>query len=161
VTVPGTAPDGFDGQFTADPALSPEQLGREIDARVGALERRMGIHITSASAQQVSGTLPVEGNTQPFGLLHGGASVVLAETLGSVLAALNAPPGRNAVGVDINATHHRSAADGTVTGTATVLAKGRTTVTSAVAIVDEQGRPVCSVRITCYLREIRGSSATG
>jgi len=128
----------------------------ELNAGGGELHARMGIEIVEASPERVVGTMPVPGNRQPYGLLHGGASVVLAESLGSVLAQLNAPAGRQAVGVDINATHHRSALDGTVTGTATVLSAGRSTVTSDIAITDEQGRRVCTVRLTCFLREIRG-----
>jgi uncharacterized protein (TIGR00369 family) len=93
----------------------------------------------------------VYGNTQPYGLLHGGASIALAETLGSLGAVLNAPPGRIPVGVDINATHHRSATSGTVTGVATPVHRGRTMVTYEVAISDEQGRRVCTSRITCAL----------
>ena len=69
--------------------------------------------------------MPVEGNTQPYGLLHGGASVVLAETLGSIGAALHAGPAGIAVGLDINATHHRAARSGFVTGTATALSPGQ------------------------------------
>jgi len=126
-----------------------------LNAGKGELNERMGIEIVEASPERIVGTMPVAGNRQPFGLLHGGASVVLAESLGSVLAQLNAPQGRQAVGVDINATHHRSALDGTVTGTATVLSAGRSAVTSSIAITDEQGRRVCSVRLTCFLREIR------
>lgn len=128
----------------------------QLNADSGELNQRMGIVITQASAERVVGTMPVAGNRQPYGLLHGGASVVLAESLGSTLAALNAPEGRQAVGVDINATHHRSALDGTVTGTATVANRGRTAVTSEIVITDEQQRRVCSVRLTCYLREVRG-----
>ncbi|GMA19316.1 hypothetical protein GCM10025862_13370 [Arsenicicoccus piscis] len=78
----------------------------------GTLLERMGIELTSATKDRVTGTMPVSGNTQPYGLLHGGASVVLAETLGSYAAMLNAGEGRIAVGVDINATHHRSLREG-------------------------------------------------
>ncbi|MEO6205111.1 MAG: hotdog fold thioesterase, partial [Mycobacteriales bacterium] len=100
-------------------------------------------------------TMPVEGNRQPYGLLHGGASVALAESLGSMLAALNCPPDRAAVGIEINATHHRSALSGLVTGTATPLHVGRTLVTSETVVRDEQDRRVCTVRLTCMLRENR------
>ena len=87
---------------------------------MGALNEKMGIELVEISAERVVGTMPVEGNTQPYGLLHGGASVVLAETLGSVgLGAARAGPTSSSVGVDINATHHRSATSGTVTGVAT------------------------------------------
>jgi uncharacterized protein (TIGR00369 family) len=95
---------------------------------VGTLAERMGIEIVEAAPERLVATMPVEGNTQPYGLLHGGASVVLAETLGSIGAALHAGPHRVAVGLDINATHHRAARSGLVTGTATPLTTGSTIV---------------------------------
>jgi uncharacterized protein (TIGR00369 family) len=99
--------------------------------------------------------MPVKGNTQPYGLLHGGASVVLAESLGSVGSAMHASPDRLAVGVDINATHHRSARDGVVTGTATAIHLGRTSACYEVVITDEQGRRLCTSRITCALVPVK------
>lgn len=116
------------------------------------LDRRMGLEISEVSAERVVGRMPVQGNTQPYGLLHGGASCVLAETLGSVGAALAAGEGRQAVGVDINATHHRSATSGWVTGVATPLRTGRTMSSWQVEIHDDQGRRVCTARLTCALR---------
>ncbi|MFD2080349.1 uncharacterized domain 1-containing protein [Actinopolymorpha cephalotaxi] len=114
---------------------------------------RLGITITEAGPDRCVGTMPVEGNTQPFGLLHGGASCVLAESLGSVAAMLGAGPGRIAVGVDLNATHHRAVRGGSVTGVATPLHRGRTTATYEVVISDEDGRRVCTARLTCHLRD--------
>ncbi|MGA0209604.1 MAG: PaaI family thioesterase [Candidatus Nanopelagicales bacterium] len=116
----------------------------------------MGIELTEASADRVVGTMPVVGNTQPYGLLHGGASAVLAETLGSIHAAYNAGPENVVVGVDLNCTHHRSATDGTVTGEATTLSAGRTIVSSQIRIVDEAGRPICTARLTCLIRPAGG-----
>lgn len=98
--------------------------------------------------------MPVEGNIQPYGLLHGGASCVLAETLGSTGAALHAGPGRGAVGIEINATHHRSATAGHVTGVATRIHGGRTLATYDIEITDDQGRRVCTSRLTCMLRDL-------
>jgi uncharacterized protein (TIGR00369 family) len=118
---------------------------------MGALNERMGIRLVEASPERVVATMPVEGNTQPYGLLHGGASVVLAETLGSIGSALHGMPERLSVGVDINATHHRSASSGLVTGTASAIHLGRSTATYEVLITDEQGRRVCTARITCAL----------
>ncbi|MBI2243302.1 MAG: hotdog fold thioesterase [Nocardioides sp.] len=118
---------------------------------MGALNEKMGIELTEISAERVVGTMPVEGNTQPYGLLHGGASVVLAETLGSVGSAVHAHPDRLSVGIEINATHHRSATAGTVTGTATAIHLGRTMATYEVVITDERGKRVCTTRITCAL----------
>ena len=119
---------------------------------MGALNDKMGIILLEVSPDQVVGTMPVEGNTQPYGLLHGGASVVLAESLGSTGAALHADAlGKVAVGVDINATHHRSATSGTVTGVATPLNLGRSMASFDVVITDERGKRVCTSRITCAL----------
>lgn len=118
----------------------------------GTLGERMGIEFLEATSQRVVGRMPVEGNTQPFGLLHGGASVVLAETLGSIGAMLHAGEGRIAVGVDINATHHRAARSGFVTGTATALSLGNTLAAYQVVITDESDKLVCTSRITCLIR---------
>ncbi|HEX7718050.1 MAG TPA: hotdog fold thioesterase [Marmoricola sp.] len=118
---------------------------------MGALNDKMGIKVLEISAERVVATMPVEGNTQPYGLLHGGASVVLAETLGSIGSALHALPDRLSVGVDINATHHRAVTSGVVTGTATAIHLGRTTAAYEVVITDEAGKRVCTSRITCSL----------
>lgn len=117
----------------------------------GTLLHRMGIELTHVDADGATGTMPVAGNTQPYGLLHGGASAVLAETLGSFAAAAHAGPGRAAVGIELNATHHRSARAGTVTGTARALHRGRSLATYEVVVEDEAGRRVCTARITCML----------
>ncbi|MGH3803939.1 MAG: hotdog fold thioesterase, partial [Pseudonocardiaceae bacterium] len=108
------------------------------------LAERMGIHWLEASPQRLVATMPVAGNTQPYGLLHGGASCVLAETLGSVGAILHAGQHATAVGVEINATHHRAVAQGLVTGVATPLHLGRTIATYEIAIMDEQDRRTCT-----------------
>jgi uncharacterized protein (TIGR00369 family) len=123
----------------------------------GALAERMGIVIVEASPDRVVGTMPVQGNTQPYGVLHGGASCVLAETLGSVGAALHgmSTHGGLAFGIDINATHHRAARDGVVTGVATPLYQGGTVATYEVVITDEAGNRVCTARLTCTLRKPR------
>lgn len=120
-----------------------------------ALHERMGIEILEASPARVVGTMPVDGNTQPFGLLHGGASCVLAESLGSIGAALHAQPDGMAVGTDINATHHRAARSGIVTGVATPLHLGRTIACYEVVISDDQGRRICTARLTCQLVRAR------
>lgn len=118
---------------------------------IGALDTKMGIQLVELGADRLVATMPVEGNTQPFGLLHGGASVVLAETLGSVGSALHGFPDKIAVGVDINATHHRSARSGSVTGVATAVHLGRNSTSYEVVITDDQGRRTCTARITCAL----------
>jgi 1,4-dihydroxy-2-naphthoyl-CoA hydrolase len=118
-----------------------------------SLLQRMQIEVLEASPQRVAARMPVEGNTQPYGLLHGGASVVLAETLGSIGSALHAGPTRIAVGLEINATHHRAARSGFVTGTATALSLGGTLASYDVVITDDQDKRVCTCRITCLLRD--------
>src|SRR3954451_9615474 len=97
--------------------------------------------------------MPVEGNTQPYGLLHGGASPVLAETLGSVGSVADGGRSKIAVGVDLNCTHHRGARSGLVTGVATPVHRGRSTATYEIVISDEEGRRVCTARLTCLLRD--------
>jgi uncharacterized protein (TIGR00369 family) len=123
----------------------------------GALNERLGITLVEATPERVVGTMPVEGNTQPYGLLHGGASCVLAETLGSIGSALHAARthGGIAVGVDINATHHKAVREGTVTGVATPLSLGGSVATYEVVITDEEGDRVCTARLTCALRRPR------
>jgi len=131
---------------------NPEEFVATMNASEG-LHRRMGLEILEATAERVVGRMPVEGNTQPYGLLHGGASCVLAETLGSTGAALHAGAGRIAVGIEINATHHRSATSGHVTAVATRVHGGRTLATYVIEITDDQGRAVCTARLTCMLRD--------
>jgi len=131
--------------------LSVEEFVAAMPQGMGGLNERMGIELVEISADRVVATMPVAGNTQPYGLLHGGASVVLAESLGSIGAAINAHPDRVAVGVDINATHHRSATSGIVTGVATPVHLGRTSSCWEVVVSDERGKRVCTSRITCSL----------
>jgi 1,4-dihydroxy-2-naphthoyl-CoA hydrolase len=125
----------------------------ELNANGGALAERMGIQFTEATRERVVATMPVEGNTQPYGILHGGASVVLAESVGSMLSVLYAGAGRAAVGMTINAIHHRPASSGTVTATATLMQAGRTTASVAIAVTDDEGRRICSCTLLCQLRD--------
>ena len=118
---------------------------------IGALDKKMGIEIIEASPNRLVGTMPVEGNTQPIGLLHGGANVVLAESLGSIGTQLHAGPARKIVGVDINATHHKSATSGIVTGVATAITLGKTLCSYQVEITNEKGERTCTARITCLI----------
>ena len=118
---------------------------------IGALDKKMGIEIIEASPNRLVGTMPVEGNTQPIGLLHGGANVVLAESLGSIGTHLHAGPARKIVGVDINATHHKSATSGIVTGVATAITLGKTLCSYQVEITNEKGERTCTARITCLI----------
>jgi uncharacterized protein (TIGR00369 family) len=113
----------------------------------------MGIKLLQAAPDLLIATMPVEGNTQPYGLLHGGASCVLAETLGSIGAAMHAArSGKIAVGIDINATHHRGVRTGLVTATARSLQLGGSLASYEIVIEDDRGRRVCTARLTCLLR---------
>lgn len=117
----------------------------------GALDKKMGIEMLEASPTRLVARMPVEGNTQPLGLLHGGANVVLAESLGSIGTQLHAGPNRRIVGVDINATHHKSATSGYVTGIATPVSLGKTLCCYDIVITNEEGQRTCTARITCLI----------
>jgi uncharacterized protein (TIGR00369 family) len=143
-----TFPDGID----------PELYERIIGTQGGALAVKMGIEFIELSASRSVARMPVEGNTQVIGLLHGGAHVVLGETLGSVSSAIHAGPGRFAVGIEINATHTRSITDGWVTGTCEALNLGRSLATHEIVMRDEQGRRLSTVRMTNMLLDQRGGA---
>lgn len=109
----------------------------------------LGIRFTEIGENYLKASMPVDKRThQPYGLLHGGASVVLAETLGSTGAMLAAEPGKRVVGLDINANHIRGVREGLVVGTATPLHIGRTTQVWNIQIVDENDKLVCVSRLT-------------
>lgn len=113
---------------------------------------RLGITIVEASADTVRATMPVAGNTQPYGLLHGGASAALAETVGSIGAMIHAGDDSIAVGVDLSITHHRGVTAGTVTAVATALHRGRTVATYGITVTDETERLVATARLTCVVK---------
>lgn len=147
-------PDGFARELTEAgvPAELHDRLSRY---GVGALVVKMGIKFVELGAQRSVATMPVEGNTQVAGILHGGAHVVLAETLGSFAAAMHAGPGRHVVGIEVGATHHRSVAEGTVTGTCTAIHLGGTLTTHEIVMTDERGRRLSTARITNMIRDNR------
>ncbi|MGP7960872.1 hotdog fold thioesterase [Sanguibacter sp. A247] len=117
----------------------------------GTLIERMGIDIIELTAERTVATMPVEGNTQPAGLLHGGASAALAETVASYAAIAHAGTDRGVVGLDLNATHHRGVRSGTVTAVATALHLGRTLASYEITVSDDAGRRVCTARLTCMI----------
>ncbi len=133
---------------TGDPRHEYEALGFTTH---GTLIERMGIEVEDVAADRAAARMPVAGNTQPVGLLHGGASVVLAETLGSMAAQLHAGRDRAAVGTEVNATHHRGVRDGWVRAEARALHLGRTTASYEIVVTDDAGRRVCTARLTCML----------
>jgi len=120
---------------------------------MGALAERMGIEVLEIGPDRTVARMPVEGNTQPYGLLHGGASAVLAESIGSIASALYAGPGRISLGIELNCTHHKSVRTGYVVGTSTPLARSRSLTSYAIAVTTEDGTPICSARLTCMLRD--------
>lgn len=139
---------------------APDDIDLASLFSAGDLGTRMGVRVTEASAERVVATMPVEGNTQPYGLLHGGASAVLAETLGSIGAMMHGGRDKVAVGVDLNCTHHRAVRDGLVTGVATPVHRGRSTATYEIVITDEKDKRVCTARLTCLLRSADGGTST-
>ncbi|MGW9156095.1 hotdog fold thioesterase [Microbacterium sp. NPDC055665] len=121
---------------------------------MGALAEKMGMAFVEFSVDRCVATMPVEGNTQPVGLMHGGAYVVLGESLGSMAANLHAGAGRLAVGVDINATHTRSATSGVVTGVCTPVHLGRSITVHEIVVTDDQGRRCSTIRITNMIKDV-------
>ncbi|MBK1788490.1 PaaI family thioesterase [Prauserella cavernicola] len=126
--------------------ISPEIAEQQLNDKVG-------LRFTELNPERVVGTMPVAGNLQPYGLLHGGANAVLAEALGSTVAALNAGAGRVAMGLELSCTHHRAALQGLVTGVAVPLHVGRGTSTAEITITDESGKRTCTARLTCIVRD--------
>jgi uncharacterized protein (TIGR00369 family) len=132
--------------------LDPSLWERLVATGGGALARKMGIEFLEISAEYSVARMPVEDNTQVVGILHGGAHVVLGESLGSVSSAIHGGPDRIAVGIEINATHSRSIDSGWVTGTCRALVLGRTLCTHEIVITDDEGRRLSTVRMTNYLK---------
>jgi 1,4-dihydroxy-2-naphthoyl-CoA hydrolase len=133
------------------PIHDRQDIPAEYADMSGALNTKMGFELLAITPERVVGRMPVAGNTQPYGLWHGGASCVLAETLASLGSFMHAQPERISVGVDINATHHRSVTEGWVTGTATALQLGRSVASYEIVIIDDADRRVCTARVTCQL----------
>ncbi|WP_286217753.1 hotdog fold thioesterase [Paraoerskovia sediminicola] len=136
-----------------DTTAPDEQLLRLHESTRGTLIELLGIELLEASAERCVATMPVAGNTQPAGLLHGGATAALAETVGSVAAQIHAGPGRASVGTELNATHHRGLREGSVTAVATAVHRGRTTASYEIVVTDSAGRRVCTARLSCLVLE--------
>lgn len=139
-----------------------DELNQRWEGRTDELlAERMGIKFVDLDPNRLVGTVPVTGNRQPYGLLHGGASAALAETLGSIAAALHAGPDNVAVGIELNCTHHRSATGGLVTGVCTPLHVGRTVSSFEIVLTDEHDRRICTARLTCAVRPARQAGLAG
>ena len=141
--------------MTKLPPNTPQELLERLADGGGELPRLMGIEFLELSPEYSVATMPVAGNRQVMSILHGGAHVVLGESLGSISSALHAGAGRYAVGIEINATHSRSISDGIVTGTCRALVLGRTLCTHEIVMTDEEGRRLSTVRMTNMLRDER------
>jgi 1,4-dihydroxy-2-naphthoyl-CoA hydrolase len=128
------------------------ELGGTLE---GTLIQRLGIDILEANAERVVARMQVDGNRQPFGLLHGGATASLCETVGSVGASLAAAPDRTAVGIELNVNHLRAVTQGHITATGTPLQSGRSVAVWDVRVQDDDGRLIAVGRLTLAVREIR------
>jgi 1,4-dihydroxy-2-naphthoyl-CoA hydrolase len=140
---------------SADPRRTHDQmtaLGGTLD---GTLIQRVGIEILEAEPDRVVARMPVEGNRQPFGLLHGGATGTLCETVGSIGASLAAAPDRTAVGIELNVNHLRAVTQGHITATGTPLHSGRSVAVWDVRVQDDDDRLIAVGRLTLAVREIR------
>jgi uncharacterized protein (TIGR00369 family) len=137
----------------SEPILSEDAKLLAAKRGVGELAQKMGIEILELSAERAVATMPVNGNTQPLGLLHGGAYLVLGETLGSFAANVWAGPDAHAVGIEISASHSKSATDGLVTGVATAISLGKTLTVHEIVVSNEKGERCSTIRITNLIRK--------
>lgn len=142
----------FLGASMSSPKLSPAAAEVFQLRGLGPLAEKMGIQLQELSAERAVATMPVEGNTQPFGVLHGGAHVVLGESLGSFAANVWAHPDKMAVGIEVNASHSKSVSNGIVTAVCTAINLGKTLAIHEIVISDEAGRRLSTVRITNFLK---------
>ena len=146
------------GSFVTQTTLGPVRIDPGYQAE--QLVSRVGIEILTCEPGLVIGSMPIEGNRQPLGVLHGGANAVLAETLGSLAAFLYAGPDGNAVGLDLSCTHHRWVSSGAVTGVCRPLHERRTVAAYEIVITDANGNRTCTARLTCVVgRRARTSPA--
>lgn len=135
------------------PILSEQAKLLAAKRGMGELAQKMGIELLELSAERAVATMPVAGNTQPLGLLHGGAYLVLGETLGSFAANVWAAPDSHAVGIEISASHTKSATEGKVTGVATAITLGKTLTVHEIVVTNEKGERCSTIRITNLIRK--------
>lgn len=144
------APIGLEAIRALAQSDNPAEL---LNSQPGQLDERLGVTYLEATKERVVARMPVEGNRQPMGLLHGGSTIALCESVASIGAFLQgAQLGKAAVGVDVNATHHKSATSGFVTATATPIRLGKTATSHEIVVVNDAGERVCTARITCFLK---------
>ena len=135
--------------------MDPALIARLVDTQGWELARKMGIELLELGAERSVARMPVEGNRQVVGLLHGGAHVVLAESLGSMASAIHAGPDKIAVGIEINATNSRSVTEGYVEATCEALVLGRTLASHQITVRDEAGNRLSTVRMTNYIKDAK------
>ena len=149
--VPGVTPQLSPAelkQMMLDSGIPEELHGRLGRLGISPLAAKMGIVFREMTVERLVATMPVAGNEQNAGLLHGGAHLVLAETLGSIAAVLHTRGEKPVVGIEISATHHRGITAGIVTGTCTPIHLGGTLTTHEIVMTDEDGRRLSSAKIT-------------
>ena len=138
----------------SEPKLSESAMELMKHRGLGELAERMGIQLLELSAEHTVATMPVEGNRQPLGLVNGGAYLVLGETLGSLSANVWAyTMGKVAVGIEINASHSRSATQGFVKAVCKSISLGRTLAVHEIVCYDDQDQRLSTVRITNLIRD--------
>ena len=120
---------------------------------LGPLCDHMGVEIIDWNPDRLVATMPVKGNQQPYGIVHGGAYCVLAESLGSTAAALSVGPERAVVGIELNASYHRAARQGSVTAVCRNIYLGGTLTSHEVEVTDDSGMLLCTVRLRCLVRD--------
>ena len=133
------------------PVVSTPPPSWAPDGMASPLDDKLGIRITDYNPDRLVATMPVEGNEQPFGLLHGGATCTLVETIGSWAAMLGAGPDKQAVGIELNASYLRAARSGVVTAVCTPVRRGRTLATFLIEVSDDRGRTTATARLTCMI----------
>ena len=138
--------------------MRPGEADADLDyinsVGLGALAHTMGITLTEFTSERAVATMPVEGNTQPYGLVNGGAYAVLGETLGSMHSGFIAPAGKIPVGVDINATHTGSARSGQITAVCTPIHTGRSMTVHEIVCTDDAGKRCSTLRITNFYKTL-------
>jgi len=138
--------------MTASPPFSHRPPDWLAGLALGPLAEHMGIEIVDWNPDRLVATMPVEGNQQPYGIVHGGAFCVLAESVGSISGALAAGPDRAVVGIELTASYHRAALDGTVTAVCRNVHLGTTLTSHEIEMSDDSDRLLCSVRLRCLVR---------
>lgn len=134
-------------------------MSDSVGTEIGELAKKMGFKIVELTADRGYATIPVAGNTQPFGSLHGGASAVLAEQLGSMMALIHAGPEKIAVGTELSVSHHRGVTEGLVHAKATAITRGNLLATYNIEIEDDRGLRVATARLTCVIRQNKGTTS--